>query len=108
MRATNFKETAAGRHIGLHGKVGGGSPLTVIENVEGFEPELKGCLLLDSKVLKQSHVEVGAIGSDQGISRHISESQPSGHAKAAGLYWKKASLLKVRSLLGGTLALGLP
>ena len=41
MSPTDFKETTAGRHVGLHGKVAGGSPLAVIENVEGFGSQLK-------------------------------------------------------------------
>src|SRR5438045_9436736 len=79
MSPADFKETTAGRHVGLHGKVAGGSPLAVIENVEGLETELKSRLFLNREVLEESHIEVGPIGSDQGISRHISESQPCRH-----------------------------
>ena len=91
MRATNFQETAAGRHVGLHGEVvaSGCSPLAVIEHVEGFEPELKGGLLLDGEVLEESHVEVGAIGSDQRISRYVSESQTSRHGICCGVVLEK-------------------
>src|SRR5436305_6595476 len=91
MRTTNFQETATGRHVGLHGEVVGPgcSPLAVIEHVEGFEPELKSRLLLDGEVLEESHVEVGAIRSDQRISRHVSKSQTGRHSIRCGVVLEK-------------------
>src|ERR1700687_4461531 len=52
-----------------------GSPLRVVEHVEGFCAELEGQAFLNCKVLEQRHIEVRAAGIAEYVSADISESE---------------------------------
>ena len=79
MGTTNLQEAVASEISG------GGCPLAMVEDVEGFGPEFEGHVLLYGKVLEQCHIEIGSVGIAQVVSARVPKREPRWDGKSSGI-----------------------